>query len=194
MIFKIGDSQDENLSKVCTSCFSMKSLSEFFKKKSIRSGRGAKCKECQNKIIRAYMKVYRQSSVRKNYMKKYRTSEPYKERINKKRKSSLQFKLSQALRVRMVMALKNNQKVGSAVRDLGCSVEELKTHLEKSFKEGMSWDNWKHRGGWHIDHIRPLASFNLSDRAQFLEACHYTNLQPLWASENLKKGKTYESI
>ena len=49
----------------------------------------------------------------------------------------------------------------------------------------MSWDNY---GQWHIDHIKPLAEFDLTNRPQFLAACHYTNLQPLWASANHKKG------
>jgi len=56
--------------------------------------------------------------------------------------------------------------------------------LEKLFKPGMTWDN---HGEWEIDHIRPLTSFDLVDRLQFLEAVHYTNLQPLWAGENRKK-------
>jgi len=90
-------------------------------------------------------------------------------------------------------AIASNQKAGSAVKDLGCSVAELKQYLEKRFyahsKTGkqMAWDNWN-LYGWHIDHIQPLASFDLTNRKQFLEACHYTNLQPLWAEENLRKG------
>ena len=79
-----------------------------------------------------------------------------------------------ALRRRLHDALKNNQKRGSAVKDLGCSVQELKKYLESKFQEGMSWDNWNYKG-WHIDHIKPLASFNLTDRNQLLQACHYTN-------------------
>ncbi|KKL15741.1 hypothetical protein LCGC14_2502560 [marine sediment metagenome] len=51
----------------------------------------------------------------------------------------------------------------------------------------MSWENYGFYG-WHIDHIKPLCLFNLSDEKQFNKACHYTNLQPLWAEENLKKG------
>jgi len=51
----------------------------------------------------------------------------------------------------------------------------------------MTWDNWT-LDGWHIDHIKPLASFDLTDRKQLLEACHYTNLQPLWAKDNLTKN------
>jgi len=51
----------------------------------------------------------------------------------------------------------------------------------------ITWENHS-RAGWHIDHIKPLISFDLIEREQFLEACHYTNLQPLWAKENLRKG------
>ena len=54
----------------------------------------------------------------------------------------------------------------------------------------MTWENWS-RAGWHIDHIKPLASFNLQNLDQLTEACHYTNLQPLWAEENLVKGDRY---
>ena len=85
------------------------------------------------------------------------------------------------------MALKGNYKNGSAVKDLGCSIDELKTYLESKFQLGMTWDNWS-KDGWHIDHIKPLSSFDLTDKKQLLEACHYTNLQPLWATDNLSKG------
>jgi hypothetical protein len=50
----------------------------------------------------------------------------------------------------------------------------------------MTWENWAHRG-WHLDHIRPLASFDLTDESQLKEAIHYTNLQPLWAEDNIRK-------
>lgn len=103
------------------------------------------------------------------------------------RKNSHTGILSSALRTRLRMAVRRGQKAGSAVRDLGCSIEELRKRLEVQFRPGMTWENWS-RTGWHIDHIRPLASFDLTDRTQLLQACHYTNLQPLWAEENLKKG------
>ena len=54
----------------------------------------------------------------------------------------------------------------------------------------MSWENHS-QTGWHIDHIKPLSRFDLSDREQFLEACHYSNLQPLWAEDNLSKSDNF---
>lgn len=69
---------------------------------------------------------------------------------------------------------------------LGCSLSELRQHLEKQFQPGMQWSNYGFYG-WHIDHIRPLSKFDLSDPAQQQEAFHFSNLQPLWAKENLEK-------
>jgi len=102
------------------------------------------------------------------------------------RKTNVMYKLRDVLRSRLNRALKNNQKVGSAVRDLGCTIPELKQYLESKFQDGMTWENHGY-WGWHIDHIKPLISFDLTDRQQLLEACHYTNLQPLWAKDNLNK-------
>lgn len=104
-----------------------------------------------------------------------------------RRRTDVGFRLGLILRSRIGNALRGNKKPGSAVRDLGCSVEELKVYLESKFQPGMSWDNYGYRG-WHIDHIKPLASFDLTDRQQFLQACHYTNLQPLWAKDNFAKS------
>ena len=84
--------------------------------------------------------------------------------------------------------MKNKQKIGSAVSDLGCSVNYLKLHLEKQFVLEMTWDNY---GKWHIDHIIPISLFNLQDRNDFLKANHYTNLQPMWAKDNITKGNKY---
>jgi len=107
--------------------------------------------------------------------------------LKERREASVNFKIRCNLRSRLSAAIKNGQKSGSAVRDLGCTIEELRTYLEAKFEPGMSWNNWSLKG-WHIDHIQPLASFDLTDREQFLVACHYTNLQPLWAEDNLHKG------
>jgi len=101
----------------------------------------------------------------------------------KRRKEDPQFAIAERLRTRLCQVRPGAP--GSAVRDLGCSLSELIEHLERQFQPGMTWDN---RGAWHIDHRRPLASFDLLDRVQLLQACHYTNLQPLWAFDNLSKG------
>jgi len=103
---------------------------------------------------------------------------------------NIEYKITCNLRTRIWQALKTGQKTGSAVRDLGCSIKEFRSYLEVQFKEGMNWDNF---GKWHLDHVKPLSKFNLQDREEFLRACNYENIQPLWASENLSKGAKYDS-
>jgi hypothetical protein len=129
------------------------------------------------------IKKYQQDNKEKLciYMKKYR-----KERYDK----NIQFRISTILRSRLGKSIKDNFKIGSAIKDLGCSIEQLKSYLESKFLLGMSWDNYGVHG-WHIDHIKPLSAFDLSDKKQILEACHYSNLQPLWAKDNLSKSDNY---
>jgi hypothetical protein len=103
------------------------------------------------------------------------------------RKRNPAAQLASDLRGRLNGALKNQWKRGSAVRLLGCSIPELMAHLESLFKPGMTWDN-RGKYGWHIDHIVPLAVLDLTDPCELARGCHYTNLQPLWAAENLTKG------
>jgi hypothetical protein len=113
-----------------------------------------------------------------------------KYRLNRRAQEDLQHRLRVLLRGRLHSYLRCDRtriKSGSTVKDLGCSISDLISYLESKFQPGMSWGNRGTRG-WHVDHIRPLASFDLSDRAQFLQAFHYTNLQPLWAADNLRKG------
>ncbi len=103
----------------------------------------------------------------------------------------LQRRLANLLRQRICHALKNGQKAGSAIRDLGCSIQELVVHLEERFLTGMNWSNHGvGPGKWSIDHIVPLSSVDLTDRSQFLRVSHYSNLQPLWSSDNISKGNT----
>lgn len=106
---------------------------------------------------------------------------------SKRMKEDVNFRLTRNLRCRLSKAVRASQRGGSAIRDLGCSIDQLKIHLEAGFQPGMTWENWSARG-WHIDHIRPLASFDLSDPEQVRVACHYTNLQPLWANDNWSKN------
>lgn len=78
-------------------------------------------------------------------------------------------------------------KSNKTIRLLGCSMIELSRHLESQFKSGMNWENYTFRG-WHIDHIQPICSFNLTKEEEQKKCFHYTNLQPLWWYENLSKG------
>lgn len=100
-----------------------------------------------------------------------------------------QYRLGVLLRNRVRAVLKGRRKAGSAVGLLGCSVPEAVAYLASLFRPGMTWDN---HGEWHIDHAKPLAAFDLEDPEQLAAACHYTNLQPLWALENLTKLDKYE--
>jgi hypothetical protein len=136
-------------------------------------------------------KEYYQNNKEEILMEKKEYGQTHKkeknEYINNRLKINIDFKLAHYLRSRLRNAIKRNQKSGSAVKDLGCTIPFFKLYLEALFKPGMSWNNWSFRG-WHIDHIKPLDSFNLQNREEFLKAVHYTNLQPLWAKENLIKG------
>lgn len=99
------------------------------------------------------------------------------------------YMIRKRLRSRLYDALRRRKaggkKAGSAVKDLGCTIESLISYLEAKFAPEMSWDN--HGTSWELDHVKPLVDFDLTERKQFLEACHYTNLQPLWIEEHLAK-------
>jgi len=189
--------------KKCSKCGEVKGLSKFHGNSQSKDGKRPECAMCRKDYVEASKDRIR--STRKRWYlknrdivlakaKEYRDAN--RDKINastkKRRDSDPQFKLSLALRSRLNHAIKGVGAKGSGVRDLGCTVPELRKYLESKFAQGMSWDNWA-IDGWHIDHIRPLASFDLTDRGQLIEACHYTNLQPLWAKENFSKGGRYSA-
>ena len=93
--------------------------------------------------------------------------------------------LAQRMRTRFYTALKGKSKVGSAIGDLGCSMNEFKLYIKNQFAPGMTWENY---GDWHLDHVIPLASFDLTNRTELLEAMNWLNYQPLWAIDNLRKS------
>jgi hypothetical protein len=105
-----------------------------------------------------------------------------------KRKIDNNFKILCNLRIRICNTLKRNTKSVSTLNLLGCSIEFLKKHLQSKFQSGMSFSNY---GKWHIDHIRPCKSFDLSKVSEQRKCFNYTNLQPLWARDNLSKGDKY---
>jgi len=124
------------------------------------------------------------------YDKQYRADN--RKRLKRRRQeryaSDPKYRLRVNLRNRLNASIKSGCKAGSAVRDLGCSIEEFMDYIAGMFQDGMVWDNW---GEWHLDHIKPMASFDLTDRENFLVCCHYTNFRPLWAEENLRKGQKF---
>jgi hypothetical protein len=213
------DSKD-GLSYECKACRSKRQKDFCSNPKNKQALKDKRVLYNQDPNVQARQKQYRDDPINKNRKKImnaiYRSTAEYKERYrlyhkkwradpikNAKRKAQQKkyrcnkliinnnYKLSMALRIRLSCALKNNQKVGSAIRDLGCSIEELKSYLESKFQEGMSWENYGRKKGikcWEIDHVVPISNFNLEDPEQFKKACHYTNLQPLWAEDNLKKS------
>ncbi len=103
--------------------------------------------------------------------------------------SDIQYRLTCVLRTRLQKALKNNQKYGSAIRDLGCTIEFLKQYLESLFQPGMTWENWSNKDGhWSIDHIIPLSKADLQNPEEFYRVNHYTNLRPMWHLDNIRKS------
>lgn len=157
---------------------------------------------------RVYDKAWKKTNSEKHnsYSRNWRKANPEKQRasclawekanpgyrwryVSERLKTDLNFRIATRLRIRLNDAIKNNSKRGSAVRDLGCSIEDLKLRLEFLFQRGMTWENYG--SVWHIDHVRPLASFDLTDEFQFLQAVNFTNLQPLLAEENKSKGAKY---
>ena len=133
-------------------------------------------KQIRKKYLKEYIKRYQKTAKHKKYQKEYK-------KYN--RETNVNFRLAANLRTRLYHTVKGGIKSGSSICDLGCSVEFLKQHLEQQFQNGMTWENYGKV--WEIDHIEPLCSFDLEDREQLLIVCHYTNLQPLFGPDNLKK-------
>lgn len=102
------------------------------------------------------------------------------------------YKLTRLLRGRVVDALAGKTKSARTVELLGAPWVWVEVHLESLFKPGMTWEN--HGPVWHIDHIRPCASFDLADPEQQRMCFHWTNLQPLFALDNLRKSDTYDPL
>jgi hypothetical protein len=107
-----------------------------------------------------------------------------------------QYKLKTNIGRRIREILKQN-KTTKSIDYVGCSLEELKKHLEIKFQEGMSWENYgkysykDKKSGWHIDHIIPCSAFNFENKIEIKACFYYLNLQPLWGNENIKKSDNY---
>jgi len=171
--------------KKCCTCKVEKSEIYFGRDNQSKSGLRCECKECRN-IKSAHSYKLKKISILKKRRLKYK--EMYIDfKIIKIETSKINRRIRNNLRKRIRNVLRSNNIIKSnlTIDLVGCSSSHLKSHLEKQFKWGMSWDNY---GAWEIDHIRPCKSFDLTDVKQQMECFNYMNLQPLWAIENRKKG------
>jgi hypothetical protein len=197
--------------KICSKCGVEKELKDFNKMSKVKCGVRSYCRECQkidskkyrlenkekikeyntkwNKENQEYYKKYFEEYYIINYEKEKerklkwsRDNREYSNNYQKKRKKEdILFNIISNMRNSVNRYLKYKSKHTFEI--IGCSPQLLKEHLENQFVSGMGWDN---RSEWHIDHIIPLSSAKTED--ELYKLCHYTNLQPLWAEENLKKS------
>lgn len=111
-----------------------------------------------------------------------------------KLKTDIRYKIKGSLRSRINLALRGNSKSLSTMMLIGCEIDYLMYHIQEQFKSGMTWNNYgkglngKGLQEWSIDHKIPCARFDLSKPEEQLKCFHFTNLQPLWAEDNLRKG------
>ncbi len=176
--------------KSCTVCNLNLDIDNFRvrKNRSVHSW----CLSCEAAHKRQYYLANRTKiiSQNKDYYEENKSSRRKTKNAYHKLKMSTDpiYKIRHRLRIRVYNIMNNGPKTGSPIKYLGCSKEFLKTYLESKFQPGMNWDNHG-IDGWHVDHIKPLISFDLTNIEEFKQACHYTNLQPLWAEDNWKKNK-----
>lgn len=148
----------------------------------------------------ARMKQWRQTHRESDKERKKKYQASHRKEINayikKLKQNNLSFKISCVLRNRITTAIKEQvkregnisiHKCDKTFALIGCTIQAVIKHLESLWKPGMNWKNHS-LYGWHIDHIRPCSSFDLTDPAQQRLCFHWTNLQPLWACENLEKS------
>lgn len=189
--------------KICSKCNENKDINNFYVDKRIKGNLSyvSRCKECIQKYAKQYRKTHKDNRDRSKYKKQYylknidkaknwnkiwRENNDRSEYFRQYRNLNPSAKIACYCRNRIRSALKNNYKSSKSLYLIGCkNWDELKRHLELKFEKDMSWENM---GLWHIDHIKPCSSFDLTDVEQQKLCFHYTNLQPLWAKDNLSKS------
>jgi hypothetical protein len=189
--------------KRCCRCAELRPVDLYYRRRGSPDGLQPICKPCdQQREIqrREYHRLYaqtearravRQTSIfreRQNALQRTESHRDYKrEYLRTKRQRDENYRLGQNLRSSLRRILRGDRGFGPvSARLLGCSLAELRAHIEARFQPGMTWDN---HGDWHVDHIVPLSDFDLRDETQRLAGCNYHNLQPLWARDNILKGR-----
>lgn len=186
--------------KKCTKCQTEKDLTEFSISSRYKESvyYHTYCKACKREYMRSdkaretrlrYNKTERGKTIRKAY--KQRDDYKLKQRSyeNIRLKTDCNYKLKKSLRDRLSKALKVKKWIKKTHfrQYIGCSKEELHNHIEKQFTLGMTWNNYGFGDNkWTIDHIIPLSSAKTEE--EMYKLCHYSNLQPLWYLDNIKKS------
>jgi hypothetical protein len=155
----------------CCNCGKEKMVEEFSVDATSPRGLRYRCKQCEN-----------EKRTENNRADLEKSRQKYRDQSRKRRKD-VKNRIRLNLGTRLYLAVQ--KKHGNTMDLTGCSKDELISHLESKFTEGMTLENY---GEWHIDHIKPCASFDLSNLEEQKKCFHWSNLQPLWASENIRKG------
>lgn len=175
--------------KKCTKCKVTQSRANFNKDSSRGEGLSFRCRKCDA----AYRSANRAKLSEMNRLWREDCREQRRAYVriytHNRKQVDVAFDITCRLRNRVKMACARGRRTQKFWTLTGCTIGELLDHLESRFHAGMTWAN---RGEWHIDHIRPCASFDLADPAQQRECFHFANLQPLWARDNLAKGARYQ--
>ncbi len=195
--------------KQCKKCNQIKPLTEYCARKGEIDGKHRYCKLCLN----SNFKTYYHTSGRKNneYYKTYRkenkeyfnnyshnhyhtNKELYREWERERYATNLPFRIKKLVAARIHEALKTYQilKNDRTIEYLGCSIGDYCNYLELKFDDKMNWDNQGNY--WHIDHIKPIASFDLNNEEELYKCFHYSNTQPMEALENRLKSDKYSII
>lgn len=197
--------------KTCSKCKLEQSLDNFGKLSKSKDGLRTHCKTCRKLEVSTdkqkelaklrsnkwnlknpnYSSNYAKSEIgkekRRHRFKKHYThnKEKFTDKQRSKRQTNENFRLSSNLRSRIWNALNGISKSERTKNLLGCTIEELWLHLESKFQNGMCRNNY---GEWHVDHIIPCCKFDMKNPEDQKKCFHYTNLQPLWATDNLRKS------
>ncbi len=186
--------------KPCSKCKTWKSLESFNNLKSSWDGLRTECKDClhlyrvgNKENMTEYNKEYwiktKERQTERHKIWKDNNKEHLQNYYKNKRKNDIQFAIGDNLRYQVRRYIKNINHINDYIKISSCTVGELRKHLEKSFSSKMSWDNYGTY--WHIDHIVPCKAWDLTDDSQVSLCFHYTNLQPLAASDNFSKSANY---
>jgi hypothetical protein len=174
--------------KKCSVCNVLKPIDSYFKSTRHKDGYFSFCKTCHDAKVQ-----------NKGNNQKIKRTVEYMKEYNKKQYSNQHFKTKHVIRANLNMQINksNNKNTVFGIKNnrtfdyVGCDINFFKLWIEQHFDEHMNWSN--HGEYWHYDHIKPCASFDLTDEKQIYECYHWSNLRPLFKSDNLSKSDNIEN-